>query len=132
MDENLVWLTQKTEESKCNKTNLTFSPHTQWTQLNCKVIKKRQPPHFYIKPPPPIFELFPISSKFFGTHPKWLNFWKVLPPFNKRGAPTMNIFIKLVLLFLLLSCFFALINQCALCAAAWWLHTLELGKEPIT
>ena len=27
-DENLTWLTQKTEESKCNKTNFTFSPHT--------------------------------------------------------------------------------------------------------
>ena len=27
-DENLTWLTQKTEESKCNKRNFTFSPHT--------------------------------------------------------------------------------------------------------
>ena len=29
LDENLAWLTQKTEESKCNKPNFTFSPHTQ-------------------------------------------------------------------------------------------------------
>ena len=28
LDDNLVWLTQKTEESKCNKTNFTFLPHT--------------------------------------------------------------------------------------------------------
>ena len=27
-DENVAWLTQKTEESKCNKGNFTFSPHT--------------------------------------------------------------------------------------------------------
>ena len=29
LDENLAWLTQKTEEPKCNKPNFTFSPHTQ-------------------------------------------------------------------------------------------------------
>ena len=29
LHENLEWLTQKTEESKCNKANFTFSPHTQ-------------------------------------------------------------------------------------------------------
>ena len=28
LDENLAWLTQKTEESKCSKANFTFSPHT--------------------------------------------------------------------------------------------------------
>ena len=28
LDENLAWLTQKTEEPKCNKGNLTFH-HTQ-------------------------------------------------------------------------------------------------------
>ena len=26
MDANLVWLTQKTEEPKCNETNFTFFP----------------------------------------------------------------------------------------------------------
>ena len=29
LDENLAWLTQKIEEPKCNKPNLTFSPPTQ-------------------------------------------------------------------------------------------------------
>ena len=34
-------------------------------QLNCKVIKKWQPPYFYINP---LFSgLFPLSSKIFGT-----------------------------------------------------------------
>ena len=28
MDENLEWLTQKTEDPKSNKENLTFPPHT--------------------------------------------------------------------------------------------------------
>ena len=28
MDENLEWLTQKTEDPKSNKGNLTFSPQT--------------------------------------------------------------------------------------------------------
>ena len=27
-DENHAWVTQKTEESKCNKGNFTFSQHT--------------------------------------------------------------------------------------------------------
>ena len=30
LDENLAWLTQKTEESKHNKGNFTFSTHIQW------------------------------------------------------------------------------------------------------
>ena len=29
MDENLAWLTKKTEESKCNKGKFTLSHHTQ-------------------------------------------------------------------------------------------------------
>ena len=28
-DENLAWLTQKTEEQKCNKPKFTFRPHIQ-------------------------------------------------------------------------------------------------------
>ena len=28
MDENIEWLTQKTEDPKSNKWNLTFPPHT--------------------------------------------------------------------------------------------------------
>ena len=51
MDENLAWLTQKTEEPKCNKGKFTFSQHTQWMQLNCKVTKKWQPPISTSTPP---------------------------------------------------------------------------------
>ena len=28
LDENLAWLTQKTEKPKCKKGNFTFPPHT--------------------------------------------------------------------------------------------------------
>ena len=73
MDDNLAWLTEKTEESKFNKPRFTFSPHTQYIQLNCKVIKKNGNP-------PPFLGLSPLSSKIFGTPPKWLNFLKVLLP----------------------------------------------------
>ena len=35
LDENLVWLTQKTEESKCNKANFTPPPpHTHTHTVN--------------------------------------------------------------------------------------------------
>ena len=98
LDENLAWLTQKTEDLKSNKGNLTFLPHTvNVTELNCKIIKKVAPP--------PLFRFIPptLSIKKFGPPPppKWLNFWKVLPcPFNKSvcvcvcvcgegGVPTM-------------------------------------------
>ena len=67
LDENLAWLTQKTEEPKCYRGNFTFPQHTQQMQLNCKVIKKWQPPA-------PISTstflwLSPLSSKIFGTPP---------------------------------------------------------------
>ena len=29
LDQNIAWLTQKTEESKCNKGNFTFPTHIQ-------------------------------------------------------------------------------------------------------
>ena len=32
-DENVAWLTQKTEESKCNKGNFTFSPTANGIEL---------------------------------------------------------------------------------------------------
>ena len=40
MDQNLAWLTQKTEDPKSNKENLTFSTHTKydWTENNKKVV----------------------------------------------------------------------------------------------
>ena len=41
LDENLPWLTQKTEDLKSNKGNLTSPPHTvNVIELNCKVINK--------------------------------------------------------------------------------------------
>ena len=62
-------------------------------QLNCKVIKKWQSPHFYINPP--FLELFPVSSKIFGTFPKWLNFGRSYPPppliSGGAGGPTMQV-----------------------------------------
>ena len=54
LDENLAWLTQKTEDLKSNKGNLTFLPHTvNVIELNCKIIKKVAPP------PPPFSGLSP-------------------------------------------------------------------------
>ena len=47
LDESLPWLTQKTEDPKSNKGNITFSPHTvNVIELNCKVIKKVATPPF--------------------------------------------------------------------------------------
>ena len=62
MDENLAWLTRKTEDPKSNKGTLLF-PRTQLMWLNCKVIEKWQPPHFYLNPP--FSGLSPFSSKKF-------------------------------------------------------------------
>ena len=47
-------------------------------QLNCKVIKKWQPPISTSSPP---FQSYPLFLANFLVHPspKWLNFWKVLP-----------------------------------------------------
>ena len=67
LDENLAWLTQKTEEPKCNKGNFTFPEHTQEMQLNCKVIIKWQPTHFYINP---LFMLIPPFLQRFWYPPK--------------------------------------------------------------
>ena len=100
LDENLAWLTQKTEDLKSNKGNLTFLPHTvNVIELNCKIINKGAPPS------PPFSGLSPpfLEKNLSPTPPpKWLNFWKVLPcPFNKSvcvcvcvcvwggGVPTM-------------------------------------------
>ena len=46
-------------------------------QLNCKVKKSGNSPHFYINPHP--FQGYsPFLAKFLVPS-KWLNFWKVLP-----------------------------------------------------
>ena len=71
LDENLAWLTQKTEDLKSNKGNLTFPPHTiNVIELNCKVLNN----------PPTFSDSSPLSSKSI-LRPKGLNFWKVLHPF---------------------------------------------------
>ena len=83
MNENLAWLTQKTEGKKVIKT-LLF-PLTEYMWLNCKAIKKRQP---LISTSTPPFQVYPsFLSKNFEP-PKWLNFWEVLPPpsFNEGGG----------------------------------------------
>ena len=47
----VAWLTQKTHDPKSNKENLTFPTHTvNVIELNCKVIKKWQSPHFQVYP----------------------------------------------------------------------------------
>ena len=56
LDEILAWLTQKTEDPKSNKGNLTFPPHTvNMIKLNCKVIENGNPPPppFLHQPPSP-------------------------------------------------------------------------------
>ena len=54
LDENLAWLTQKTEDPKSNKGNLTFPPHTiNVIELNCKILNN----------PPTFSDPFPLSSK---------------------------------------------------------------------
>ena len=68
MDENLEWLTQNTEDPKSNKGNLTFSRHTV-NGLNCKVIKKWQPPPPISTSTPPFSGLSPLFSKKFRTPP---------------------------------------------------------------
>ena len=57
-------------------------------QLNCKVIKKWQPPppHFYINPPP-FSGLSPFSSKISGTPRSDSIFGRSYPP---GGVPTMQ------------------------------------------
>ena len=61
LDVNLAWLTQKTEDPKSNKGNLTFPPHTvNMIELNCKVLNNSHPPHPL---PHPFSDLFPLSSK---------------------------------------------------------------------
>ena len=58
MDENLAWLTQKTEEPKCNKGN-SLPPHT-YKKVTTLL-------HLYINSP--LFRVIPLSSKTFVTLP---------------------------------------------------------------
>ena len=59
LDDNLAWLTQKTEDPKSNKGNLSFPPHTvNVIELNCKVIESGNPP-ISTSTPLPIFRFIP-------------------------------------------------------------------------
>ena len=76
LDENLAWLTHKTEDPKSNKGNLTFPPLTvNVVELNCKVIKKvaTPPPLPPPTPPflhqPPIFRFIPPGKNFCTPSP---------------------------------------------------------------
>ena len=63
VDENLTWLTQKTEDPKYNKGNLTFPPHTvNVIKLNCKVLKKVAYHPFLHQPPLSRF-ILPLYQK---------------------------------------------------------------------
>ena len=66
LEENLAWLTQKTEEPKSNKGNFTFPKHTvnviKSNRNKSEVIKHWEPPPFLHQPP--LFRF--ISSPFLG------------------------------------------------------------------
>ena len=86
LDENLAWLTQKTEDLKSNKGNLTFLPHTvNVIELNCKIIKN-------VAPPPPFSGLSPpfLEKNFVPPPQQVTQYLEGLtpPPFNKgeRGS----------------------------------------------
>ena len=69
LDDNLAGLTQKTEDPKSNKGNLTFPTHTvNVIELNCKIIKKVAIPPF-LHQPPSFSGLSCLSSKKFRTPP---------------------------------------------------------------
>ena len=81
MDKNLAWLTQKIEQSKSNKGNLTFPSHTV-NIIELQGNKKVTTPAFPHHPPPPLQVYPPFLTKNFVPPSKWLNFGKVLsPPF---------------------------------------------------
>ena len=92
MDENLEWLTQKTEDSKSNKGNLTFPTHTV-NVIELSGNKKVATPHFYINPP---FQIYPpFLAKNFCNPPSDSIFGRSYPPTpliregRGAGVPTM-------------------------------------------
>ena len=65
LDKNLAWLTQKTEDPKSNKGNLTFLTHSvNVIELNCKVLNK--PSLFQIYSPFLVKISYPPSDAIFG------------------------------------------------------------------
>ena len=91
MDQNLAWLTQKTEDPKSNKENLTFSTHTKydWTENNKKVVTP--PPDFYINP---VTGLSPLSSKNFSSPTQVIQFSEG----GGGGVPTMQVIVGVIVL----------------------------------
>ena len=94
LDENLAWLTQKTEDPKSNKGNLTSPPHTvNVIELNCKVIESGNPP-ISTSTPSPFLGLSLLSSKKNCTPPPPPSdsiFGRSYPPsFNYGVVPTMS------------------------------------------
>ena len=82
VDETLAWLTQKTEDRKSNKGNLTFPTQTvNVIELNCKVVKKVATLYFYINPPFYQKISYSPSDSIFG---------RSYPYSLVRGFPTMS------------------------------------------
>ena len=75
MDQNLAWLTQKTEDPKSNKGNLIFP--TDIINMIERWIKKWQPPPSLHQHPLPPFQVHPSFLA------KNFDFQKVLPPIQK-------------------------------------------------
>ena len=88
MDENLAWLTQKTEEPKCNKGNFTFPPNTQWMQFESSNLP--------VSTSTPLFQGYPLPflAKFLVPLPSQVTQFLEGPYW--RGGATMNIFNNLV------------------------------------
>ena len=71
LEENLAWLTQKTEDPKGIKGTL-LSPHTRsnMIELHCKVIKCGNPPSISTSTPPPFQVYLPFLAKDFVPPPQ--------------------------------------------------------------
>ena len=83
LDENLAWLTQKTEDPKGIKQTL-LSPHIHTVaviELNCKVIKKWQPPSPLPFLHQPLFRFIPLFlAQNFVAHPQVTQFLEGCTP----------------------------------------------------
>ena len=84
MDQNLAWLTQKTEEPKSNKGNLTFPSHTV-NMIELQSNKKWQPFPWFLHQRH-FIGLSPLSSKKFSTLSKVTQFSEGPTPCLIRGG----------------------------------------------
>ena len=89
MDENLEWLTQKTEDSKSNKGNLTFPTHTV-NVIELSGNKKVTTPPFLHQPPP--FRIYPLFLAKNFEPPQVTQFLKgpTLLPLKRGGGGGSN------------------------------------------